>query len=72
MSLRAVCLVLSAGILLMPSGVRANDYAGFELRGGIFAHSVDEPSATSTMLNIDRIEDANIEFLWSVPSLTQW
>lgn len=72
MSLRAVGVVIFAVFVLSPSMGMANDQAGFEIRGGIFAHSVDEPSATSTLFNIDRIEDANIELLWSVPSLTQW
>jgi hypothetical protein len=43
----------------------------FELRGGVLAHSVDEPGADSTMgiFNLTRRQDANVELLFKSPDL---
>lgn len=42
-----------------------------EVRGGVFAHSADDQGSTSLngMFDISRIEDANVELLFTVPGL---
>jgi hypothetical protein len=45
-----------------------------EIRGGVMAHSVDEPgpSATFGFFNLDRIEDANVELVFKAPDWDAW
>jgi len=50
----------------------AQDFALSEVRGGVFAHSVDEPGAFFGVFDTSRVQDLNVEMLFAVPSLTQW
>lgn len=43
-----------------------------ELRGGVFAHSVDEPGPDGAFWNVTRIEDANVELLFTPPDSDFW
>lgn len=61
----AACLLFSAPAL-------AQDFGVSEIRGGIFAHSVDEPGTFFDMMNAERVQNLNIELLFDTPSLTEW
>lgn len=43
-----------------------------EVRGGVFAHSVDEPGAFFGVFDTSRVQDITVELLFDVPSLTEW
>jgi hypothetical protein len=45
-------------------GAQAQALVPDEIRGGVFAHSVDE-----SVFDASRIEDANVELLFAIPSL---
>lgn len=64
-------LVLLGATVLAP-GAQAQDFGISEVRGGVFAHSVDEPGAFFGVFNTSRVQDLNVEMLFEVPSLTQW
>lgn len=51
---------------VMSAGVQAQPIVPDEIRGGIFAHSVDQ-----TVFDASRIEDANVELLFAIPSLDE-
>lgn len=61
-------LVACAGV----TSARAQDFGISELRGGLFAHSADEPGALFGVFNTSRVQDLNVEMLFDVPSLTEW
>lgn len=50
----------------------AQDFGLSEARGGLFAHSADEPGAFFGVFNTSRVQDINVELLFDVPSLTEW
>jgi lipid A 3-O-deacylase len=52
--------------------VLAQELALSEVRGGILAHSADEPGALFGVLDTSRVQDINVELLFDVPSLTEW
>jgi hypothetical protein len=61
-------------LVFASSGARAQPIDtsyDFELRGGVLAHSVDEPGDDSTMgiFNMTRLQDANVELLFKSPDL---
>ena len=62
-------LACSAGLA---APVLAQDFSISEVRGGVFAHSADEPGALFGVINTSRIQDINVEMLFDVPSLTEW
>lgn len=64
-------LALVVAMTLTPSA-QAQDFALSEVRGGVFAHSVDEPGAFFGVFDTSRVQDLNVEMLFEVPSLTQW
>jgi lipid A 3-O-deacylase len=43
-----------------------------EVRGGVFAHSVDEPGPDGMFWNFTRIQDANVELLFTPPDSEMW
>lgn len=64
-------MALFAATALMPSA-NAQDFALSEVRGGVFAHSADEPGAFFGVFDTSRLQDLNVEMLFDVPSLTEW
>jgi lipid A 3-O-deacylase len=64
-------LALVVAATLAPAA-RAQDFALSEVRGGVFAHSVDEPGAFFGVFDTSRVQDLNVEMLFEVPNLTQW
>lgn len=64
------CLAAVSALGLLPSF--AQEFGLSEVRGGIFAHSVDEPGAFFGVFNTSRVQDVNVELLFDVPSLTEW
>ncbi|RUT29325.1 acyloxyacyl hydrolase [Arsenicitalea aurantiaca] len=71
--------IAAAIILAIVPGVQpalAQGFALDELRGGIFAHSVDRggPDSTFGLLDLNRIEDLNVELLFTTPDadLLRW
>lgn len=65
-------LVALASALLLAQPVLAQDFGVSELRGGIFAHSVDEPGNFLGVFNTERLQDINVELLFDTPGLTEW
>jgi lipid A 3-O-deacylase len=64
---------LGASLLALVSlPVAAQEIGLSEVRGGIFAHSADEPGDLFGVFNVSRIQDVNVEFLFDVPTLTEW
>ena len=61
-----------AAVLLFSAPALAQDFGISEIRGGIFAHSVDEPGTFLDLLNAERVQNLNIELLFDAPGLTQW
>lgn len=61
-----------AATLLVSQSVLAQDVGVSEVRGGIFAHSVDEPGNFFGVFNTNRIQDLNVELLFDTPGLTEW
>lgn len=59
-------------VALGTAPIGAQDFGLSEVRGGVFAHSADEPGALFGVFNTSRIQDVNVELLFDVPSLTQW
>jgi lipid A 3-O-deacylase len=58
--------LLACGFLLAASGpALAQSMWEPELRGGLFGHSVDEPGPSGSFINATRIQDANVELLFS-------
>lgn len=66
------------GACALASGAAAQDiypYGTFELRGGVMAHSVDEAPPPGSILpvgNFTRIQDANVELLFTPPGGDFW
>lgn len=59
-----------AGVVSTP--VLAQDFGLSEVRGGVFAHSADEPGALFGVFNVSRMQDLNVELLFDTPGLTEW
>lgn len=59
-----------AGLVASPA--LAQDFGLSEIRGGLYAHSVDEPGAFFGVFNTSRVQDLNVELLFDVPTLTEW
>lgn len=58
-------VALAVGAIMMAGGAQAQEFRIDEIRGGIMAHSVDEPGPGGTFWNVTRIQDANVELLFS-------
>jgi len=58
--------------LLLTQPVMAQDFGVSEVRGGIFAHSADEPGNFFGVFNTERLQDINVELLFDTPGLTEW
>ena len=65
-------IVAMASALLLAQPVLAQDFGVSELRGGLFAHSVDEPGNFFGVFNTERLQDLNVELLFDTPGLTEW
>lgn len=65
--------LIALAMFVAPAVAQAQEFMGnynFELRGGLFAHSVDEPDSPDKTLgffNLTRIQDANVELLFKSP-----
>lgn len=70
--LKRSIMALLVGLVALASPAAAQDFALSEVRGGVFAHSVDEPGAFFGVFDTSRIQDVNVEMLFDVPSFTQW
>jgi len=69
----ALKTVLALGALVLVSlPAQAQDFGLSEIRGGIYAHSVDEPGNFFGVFNAERIQDLNVELLFDTPSVTEW
>ena len=68
---RNICAALAA-FLLVSAPAFAQDFGISEIRGGIFAHSVDEPGTFLDMMNAERVQNLNVELLFDTPGLTEW
>lgn len=64
--------VAVAAFLLFSAPATAQDFAVSEIRGGIFAHSVDEPGTFLDVMNAERVQNLNVELLFDTPGLTEW
>lgn len=62
---------LGAALLFVQPAL-SQDFGVSELRGGIFAHSVDEPGNFFGLFDTQRLEDVNVELLFDTPGLTEW
>ncbi|SMQ86124.1 Lipid A 3-O-deacylase (PagL) [Devosia lucknowensis] len=62
--------VIASSCAVLPAV--AQDFGISEVRGGIFAHSADEPGALFGVFNTSRIQDLNVEMLFDTPTLTEW
>jgi lipid A 3-O-deacylase len=66
----ALAAVLAASFVAPAAQAQSltSDY-NFELRGGLYGHSIDEPGSSSTFgfFNLTRIQDANVELLFHSP-----
>lgn len=65
-----LCVIVSG--LLVTGSAQAQDFGFSEIRGGLFAHSVDEPGNFFGVLNTERMHDINVELLFDAPRLTEW
>ena len=61
-----------AAFLLFSAPALAQDFSISEIRGGIFAHSVDEPGTFLDIMNAERVQNLNVELLFDTPGLTEW
>ncbi|WP_052951647.1 acyloxyacyl hydrolase [Devosia soli] len=59
-------------MLLAGQAATAQDFRASEVRGGIFAHSADEPGNFFGVFNTERLQDVNVELLFDTPGLTDW
>lgn len=66
--LRNLTILILAAVLAgaASAGAQAQPIVFDEIRGGLYAHSVDEGS-----FDTSRIEDANVELLFAIPSLDE-
>ncbi|MFC3703992.1 acyloxyacyl hydrolase [Devosia honganensis] len=64
-----VAIAVVAGLVSAPA---AQEFGLSELRGGLFAHSADEPGAFFGIFDTSRMQDVNVELLFHVPGLTDW
>jgi Lipid A 3-O-deacylase (PagL). len=71
MSFRRVGIVCIAALLLT-GPAQGQDFGLSEVRGGVFAHSVDEPGALFGVVNVSRVQDVNVELLFEVPGFSDW
>jgi lipid A 3-O-deacylase len=71
MNKTAAITVLSA-MLLASAPALAQDFGVSEIRGGLFAHSADEPGNFFGVFNTERLQDLNVELLFDTPGLTEW
>jgi hypothetical protein len=68
-------LVIAVGLVVATAPAMAQSVNILsEIRGGVMAHSVDEPgpNATFGLFNFDRIEDANVELVFKAPDWDAW
>lgn len=70
MTRRIAALCFASLALVAPA--LAQDFGLSEIRGGFYAHSVDEPGALLGVFNVERMQDLNVELLFDAPSLTSW
>ena len=71
--MRLISRVLVGSLAVLAAGpALAQDFGLSEVRGGIFAHSVDQPGALFGVLDTSRVQDLNVEMLFDVPTLTEW
>lgn len=68
----AKALVALAALAAMMFPATAQDIGISEIRGGLFAHSADEPGALFGLFDVSRLQDANVELLFDVPAMTEW
>lgn len=61
-----------ADFLLLSVHAMAHDFGISEIRGGILAHSVDEPGTFFNVMNAERVQNLNVELLFDTPGLTDW
>lgn len=47
----------------------AEDFGLYELRGGLMAHSADEPAPNGFVFNFSRLEDVNLDALFYSPNI---
>lgn len=72
-----VGVALAVGAIMMAGSAQAQDFRIDEIRGGIMAHSVDEPGPGGAFMNATRIQDANVELLfapfegWRAPGMVR-
>ena len=65
-------LLLGLGLLvsvLGATGVSAQNFGLYELRGGLLAHSADEPAPNGFVYNFSRLEDVSIDALFYSPDI---
>lgn len=67
MTMRIIVQVAIAAVMALagPAAVQAQALPIDEVRGGVFAHSVDEPGPGDAFWNVTRIQDANVELLFT-------
>ena len=66
---------LLAAALVFSGTAKAQDAGGFgvdELRGGLFFHSVDNAPAGSAFLDTSRLQDVNVELLFTPLNQGEW
>ncbi len=63
----AILVALSIG----SSQAFAQQFGLSEIRGGLYAHSVDEPGALG-VFNVSRVQDLNVELLFEAPGMSDW
>lgn len=66
---------LLAAALVFSGTAKAQDAGGFgvdELRGGLFFHSVDNAPAGSGFLDTSRLQDVNVELLFTPLNQGEW
>ncbi len=65
-------LLLGLGFLVSVLGMTsasAQDFGLYELRGGIMAHSADEPAPNGFVFNFSRLEDISVDALFYSPDI---
>lgn len=67
----SIIAAVAAGVFLSAPAL-AQDFGVSEIRGGLYAHSVDEPGNFFGVFNTERLQDLNVELLFDTPGLTEW
>ena len=65
-------IIALGALALLAQPTQAQDFGLSEIRGGIYAHSVDEPGNFFGVFDTQRIQDINVELLFDTPSVTEW